>query len=154
MHTLEQAMAIHDTTQFYNTLPKLGIHAEGHSKAGKEPFTPQEALDCFDAVMNHALPVATETLEALPRRVPQAQHLAQLPDRAEVIDALADLRESAPGLDETAVLMLRLSGELGIQIITNLMQELWQHSEQDWDPLRHTAVGPGRSTNMETEGKS
>ncbi|OLP82416.1 Fucoxanthin-chlorophyll a-c binding protein F, chloroplastic [Symbiodinium microadriaticum] len=92
VHTLEQAVAIHDIKQFYNTLPKFGIHAaEGHSKEGKEPFTPQEALDHLDAVMNHALPVQ---------------------------DALADLRESAPGLDEITVLMLRLSGELGIQIIT------------------------------------
>ena len=142
VHTLEQAVAIHDIKQFYNTLPKFGIHAaEGHSKEGKEPFTPQEALDHLDAVMNHALPVAAETLEALPRRVPQSEHLAQLPDRAEVQDALADLRESAPGLDEITVLMLRLSGELGIQIITNLMPDLWQHPEQDWDPLLHKAVG-------------
>ena len=56
-------------------------------------------------------------------------------------DALADRRESSPGADQVTVLMLRLSGELGLKILTNLMQELWQHPEQDWDPLLHKAVG-------------
>lgn len=132
-------MAAHDFKQFYDTLPKLGIHAEGRSREGQEPFTP--ALEHFDAVMNTPLEVTEETLRTLPRRVATADHLAQIPTRTEVEDALADRRESSPGADQVTVLMLRLSGELGLKILTNLMQELWQHPEQDWDPLLHKAVG-------------
>ena len=131
-------MAAHDFKQFYDTLPKLGIHAEGRSREGQEPFTP--ALEHFDAVMNTPLEVTEETLRTLPRRVATADHLAQIPTRTEVEDALADRRESSPGADQVTVLMLRLSGELGLKILTNLMQELWQHPEQDWDPLLHKAV--------------
>eukprot|EP00439_Symbiodinium_sp_Y106_P044017 s3673_g5.t1 len=89
VHTLELAMAIHDPKQLYNTSATLGIHAEGRSRA----------LEHFDAVMNTPLEVTEETLQTLPRRVATAEHLAQIPGRADIDDAIAYLRESAPGAD-------------------------------------------------------
>ena len=114
VHTLELAMAIHDPKQLYNTSATLGIHAEGRSRA----------LEHFDAVMNTPLEVTEETLQTLPRRVATAEHLAQIPGRADIDDAIAYLRESAPGADHATVLLLRLHNRIAPELSRHHLEPL------------------------------
>ena len=123
--TLEQAVAIHDMRTFYQTLPKLGVYADGHSKEGRKTFTLAQAYDHFKRTMNNPLPVSEHTLDSLNEsQVPEASWLAAIPERAEIEEAMAAMRESAPGRDEVTIMMMRTSGELGMRVITNLVQQL------------------------------
>ena len=84
--------------------------------------------------MNSPLPVSPDTLDAnMGPSVPEASWLAEVPERSDVEEAMAATRESAPGHDEVTVMMLRMSGELGLQVISGIVQRLWAHPDTDWE---------------------
>lgn len=137
---LEDALRIHDLGRFYNLLPKLGIHVQGKSQAGRELFTLDAARTHFQSTMASPLPVEEDLISQLPSR-PTAEWLGTVPSRQETEDALTQLRESAPGADQITTLMLRLSGELGLRVLTTLMQTLWTTPADQWHSSLHTGLG-------------
>ena len=137
---LEDALRIHDLGRFYNLLPKLGIHVQGKSQAGRELFTLDAARTHFQSTMASPLPVEDDLISQLPSR-PTAEWLGTVPSRQETEDALTQLRESAPGADHITTLMLRLSGELGLRVLTTLMQTLWTTPADQWHSSLHTGLG-------------
>jgi hypothetical protein len=138
---LDAAMATHDLRQFYSILPKLGIHSEGKSREGQEAFSLSEAREHFAKTMSDPLPVDPQMTDQLEQRTPTAQWLGKPPDRAEVEDALQDMRESSPGKDECTALMLRLSGELGMRVLTSITCRMWTTKATEWEDQLKTAVG-------------
>ena len=54
---------------------------------------------------------------------------------------MAAMRESAPGRDEVTIMMMHMSGELGMRVITNLVQQLWRDPDGNWDTSLCQAAG-------------
>ncbi|CAE7942456.1 unnamed protein product, partial [Symbiodinium sp. KB8] len=77
--TLEQAIAVHDMRTFYQTLPKLGVYADGRSQEGKETFALQQAYDHFNRTMDDPLPVSAQTMDFVSdSHVPEASWLDEM----------------------------------------------------------------------------
>ena len=89
--------------------------------------------------MANPLPVDSELIENLPT-IQTAEWLGAPPNRQETEDALNQLRQSAPRADQITTLMLRLRGELGVRVLTSLMQTLWTTPANHWHSSLHQAL--------------
>ena len=70
---------------FYQTLPKLGVYADGRSQEGKETFALQQAYDHFNRTMDDPLPVSAQTMDFVSdSHVPEASWLVEVPARSEI----------------------------------------------------------------------
>ena len=134
-------MAKNDLGSFYRNMKTLGIHMYGKTNMSMEPNSMETIVKTLEAQGNEQFegdPAITDF--GLPPR-PTKPELNKLPSEEEILEHLALLKESAPGLDEVTALMLKEAGEEFHLLLVPLVQKLWAQDPALWEHSLCEVVG-------------
>ena len=108
---LDWSIQNHDTGRVYKNIRELCKHLNKVTMRSVEDITAEQARNHFLKIGGEpALQFEQEVLEHVQQRAVR-EDLGKIPDDAEILEAMKQMKESAAGLDEVSIGMLTSGGE-------------------------------------------
>ena len=99
-----------ETKHFYHHLRALGVHIQGKSFEGSEPFSLQEATTFVESVGNEPFAIPENVDEILSPQQSTAWEFDATPSESEILGAVVKMKDTKGGTDGITVGCIRAMG--------------------------------------------
>ena len=139
---LEWSIQNHDTGRVYKNIHELCKHLSKVTMKSVEDITAEQARNHFLKIGGEpALQFEQEMLEHVQQREVR-EDLGKVPDDAEILEAMKQMKESAAGLDEVSIGMLTSGGANTMRKVCAIVKKLWVQAGagEMWEEQTHAAI--------------
>ena len=138
---LRQSLDDHDWGRFYKHLRHIGVATSGLDFSGSAPFSLAQLRAHNLDVSSRAKAVDLADIDKAVKQRPVDHTLGDLPTRFEFSNAIASIRESAPGKDGVSAYMIRFGGDLSHDQLYKIMCQMWTTPATQWESILRTGLG-------------
>ena len=140
VHDLNQALDVHDLGNFYRLLKQIGVSVSEFSKEGLQQFSLDELRSQAMKSSGELKPIDPLLIQRVVPELPEATWLGLPPSDQEISEALLSLRESAAGLDEVTMNLLRYSGARARWQLRLMINTMWTQPPEQWDEISKRGI--------------